>query len=259
MRWRHPERGLIPPTEFIPVAEQQGLIGALDDFVLDEALAQLATWRLDDGCPEELTMAVNVSARELRDRNLPARIAATLDRHGVPAESLCLEISENAMLAELEDIDGVLGALVDLGITIALDDFGTGYSTLAHAQQLRPHVLKIDRRFVANVASHPRDRDIVAAVIAMAHALDMTVVGEGVETDLQRSELVALGCDAVQGFLFAAPMPARGDRRSVDGAPAHRRRRRLGLGRGPRRVGASRARAARRSRSPDRAARSGSG
>ena len=207
VRWRHPERGLIPPTEFIPVAEQQGLIGALDDFVLNEALTQLAAWRLDDGCPEELTMAVNVSARELRDRNLPARIAATLDRHGVPAESLCLEISENAMLAELEDIDGVLGALVDLGITIALDDFGTGYSTLAHAQQLRPHVLKIDRRFVANVASHTRDRDIVAAVIAMAHALDMTVVGEGVETDLQRSELVALGCDAVQGFLFAAPMP----------------------------------------------------
>ncbi len=208
VRWRHPERGLIPPTEFIPVAEQQGLIGAIDDFVLGEALAQLAIWRQDDGCPEELTMAVNVSARELRDRNLPARIAATLDRHGVPAESLCLEISENAMLAELEDIDGVLGALVDLGITIALDDFGTGYSTLAHAQQLRPHVLKIDRRFVANVASHPRDRDIVAAVIAMAHALDMTVVGEGVETDLQRSELVSLGCDAVQGFLFAAPMPA---------------------------------------------------
>ena len=208
VRWRHPERGLIPPTEFIPVAEQQGLIGAIDDFVLGEALAQLAAWRQDEGCPEELTMAVNVSARELRDRTLPARIAATLDRHGVPAESLCLEISENAMLAELEDIDGVLGALVDLGITIALDDFGTGYSTLAHAQQLRPHVLKIDRRFVANVASHPRDRDIVAAVIAMAHALDMTVVGEGVETDLQRSELVALGCDAVQGFLFAAPMPA---------------------------------------------------
>ena len=208
VRWRHPERGLIPPTEFIPVAEQQGLIGALDDFVLNEALAQLAAWRLDDGCPDELTMAVNVSARELRDRTLPARVAATLDRQGVPAERLCLEISENAMLAELEDIDGVLGALVDLGITIALDDFGTGYSTLAHAQQLRPHVLKIDRRFVANVASHTRDRDIVAAVIAMAHALDMTVVGEGVETDLQRSELVALGCDAVQGFLFAAPMPA---------------------------------------------------
>jgi len=206
VRWRHPERGLIPPTEFIPVAEQQGLIGALDGFVLNEALAQLAAWRLDDGCPEELTMAVNVSARELRDRDLPARVAATLSRHGVPPAHLCLEISENAMLAELEDIDGVLGALVDIGITIALDDFGTGYSTLAHAQQLRPHVLKIDRRFVANVASHTRDRDIVAAVIAMAHALDMTVVGEGVETDLQRSELVALGCDAAQGFLFAGPM-----------------------------------------------------
>jgi diguanylate cyclase (GGDEF)-like protein/PAS domain S-box-containing protein len=207
VRWRHPERGLIPPSEFVPVAEQQGLISPLDNFVLGEALRQLAGWRQDEGCPPELTVAVNVASRELRDRDLPARLAATLDRHGVPPEALCLEISENAMLAELEDIDGVLGAVVDLGVSIALDDFGTGYSTLAHAQHLRPHVLKIDRRFVANVASHRRDRDIVAAMIAMAHALDMTVVGEGVETDLQRSELVALGCDAVQGFLFAGPMP----------------------------------------------------
>jgi diguanylate cyclase (GGDEF)-like protein len=206
VRWRHPERGLIPPTEFVPVAEQQGMIAALDQFVLDEACRQLAMWRHDAGCPDELTMAVNVSGRELRDRGLPQRVAATLERHGVPPAALCLEISENAILAEMGDDLGVLGAIADLGVTFALDDFGTGYSTLAHAQQLHPDVLKIDRSFVSNVSSHARDRGIVGAVIAMAHALEMSVVAEGVETDEQRSELVALGCDAAQGFLFAAPM-----------------------------------------------------
>jgi diguanylate cyclase (GGDEF)-like protein/PAS domain S-box-containing protein len=205
VRWRHPERGVILPDEFIPVAEQHGLIGAIDSYVLDEACRQLAEWTAADSAWEDRMVAVNVSGQELRDPKLVARVAASLERHQIAPSRLCLEITETALIGELNDANRVIDSLTTLGVQVALDDFGTGYSTLAHLQQLRASILKIDRSFVAQIGRRPRDREIVAAVTAMAHALGMTVVGEGIETSAQLSELAAVNCDQGQGYLFGKP------------------------------------------------------
>jgi diguanylate cyclase (GGDEF)-like protein/PAS domain S-box-containing protein len=206
VRWRHSERGVIPPTEFISVAERRGLIGAIGDFVLNQACRQLAAWTSADGCPEQLTIGVNLSGRELRDPELVKRVAATLERYGIRPERLVLEITENVLIGELGDAHRAIESLAQLGVRIALDDFGTGYSTLAHLRQLRTDILKIDRTFVSQLGGQSRDREIIAAVTGMAHALGMTVVAEGVETEAQRDELTAIGCDAAQGYLFAQPL-----------------------------------------------------
>jgi len=135
-------------------------------------------------------------------------VARTLQRHGIAPKRLVLEITENVLLGELGGALGAIESLAELGVRIALDDFGTGYSTLAHLRQLRTDVLKIDRSFVSQLGGQSRDREIVAAVTGMAHALGMTVVAEGVETEAQRDELTAIGCDAAQGYLFAQPLTA---------------------------------------------------
>jgi diguanylate cyclase (GGDEF)-like protein/PAS domain S-box-containing protein len=206
VRWRHRARGVIPPAEFIPVAERRGLITAIGDFVLNEACRQVAAWTSTDGCPPGFTVAVNLSGRELKDPELVNRITATLRRHRVAPERLVLEITENVLLGELGDAHRAIVSLAETGVRIALDDFGTGYSTLAHLRQLRTDTLKIDRSFVSQLEGPSRDREIVAAVTGMAHALGMTVVAEGVETGAQREELIAIGCDAAQGYLFARPL-----------------------------------------------------
>jgi diguanylate cyclase (GGDEF)-like protein/PAS domain S-box-containing protein len=140
VRWRHPERGVIAPAEFIPVAERRGLIGAIGDFVLNEACRQLAAWANADSCPERFTIGVNVSGRELRDPELVKRVAATLERHGVAPNRLVLEITENVLLGELGDAHHAVEGLTEVGVRIALDDFGTGYSTLAHLRQLQTNI-----------------------------------------------------------------------------------------------------------------------
>ena len=206
VRWRHPEHGVLLPADFIPLAEQHGLIEAVDTFVLDEACRQLAAWTKDDRSWEGCTMAVNISGRQLRDPGLVDRVLATLNRYGIEPSRLCLEITETALIGELHDANRVIESLSAIGVQIALDDFGTGYSTLAHLQQLRADILKIDRSFVSQLGRRSRDREIVAAVTAMAHALGMTVVGEGVETTTERDELTAVECDEGQGYLFAAPL-----------------------------------------------------
>jgi EAL domain-containing protein (putative c-di-GMP-specific phosphodiesterase class I) len=206
VRWHHSERGVIPPAEFIPVAEQRGLITAVGDFVLNEACRQLAAWRSAEGCPERLTIGVNLSGRELRDPGLVDRVAATLARHHLAPQRLVLEITENVLIGELGDAHRAIESLTTLGIRIALDDFGTGYSTLAHLRKLQTDILKIDRSFVSQITGKSRDRAIIAAVTGMAHALGMTVVAEGVETEAQRDELATIGCDAAQGYLFARPL-----------------------------------------------------
>ncbi len=204
-RWRHPERGVLLPADFIPLAEQHGLIEAVDTFVLDEACRQLAVWTNEDRSWEGCTMAVNISGRQLRDPGLVGRVLAALTRHDVEPSRLCLEITETALIGELHDAD-VIESLSAIGVRIALDDFGTGFSTLAHLQQLRADILKIDRSFVSHLGQESRDREIIAAVTAMAHALGMTVVGEGVETTTERDQLRAVDCDEAQGYLFAAPL-----------------------------------------------------
>jgi diguanylate cyclase (GGDEF)-like protein len=207
VRWRHPKRGVIPPDEFIPLAEQRGLIERIDSFVLDEACRQLAAWEGDEGGWDGFTISVNVSGRQLRDRGLIDRVSAALERHGIAPARLCLEITETALIGELADASHVLESLSRLGVRIALDDFGTGYSTLAHLQNLHADVLKIDRSFIAQLGAGSRDREIVAAVTAMAHALGMTVVGEGIETDSQLDKLIEMDCDEGQGYMLARPMP----------------------------------------------------
>jgi diguanylate cyclase (GGDEF)-like protein/PAS domain S-box-containing protein len=206
VRWQHPTRGTIAPDQFIPVAERRGLIAAVGAFVLDEACRQLAAWTKAGGCTEAFTIAVNFSGHELRDRELGTRTAGTLDRHHITPGRLVVEITENVLIGELGDAHRAIESLAALGVRIALDDFGTGYSTLAHLRQLRSHTLKIDRSFIAQLAGDSRDSEIVVAVVGMAHALGMTVVAEGVETEAQRDELIAIGCDAAQGYLFARPL-----------------------------------------------------
>ena len=206
VRWRHPERGVVAPDDFIPFAEQHGLIGRIDSFVLDEACRQLAEWTTRDGWPSGFTMAVNVSGAELSDPEFAGRVAEVIDRHGIEPSLLCLEITETALVGEFGDVQETLSALPKLGVRLALDDFGTGYSTLSHLQRLKVDILKIDRSFVAQIGRSPRDRELVAAVMAMSHTLGTTVVGEGIETSNQLDALAGLDCDQGQGFLFARPL-----------------------------------------------------
>jgi diguanylate cyclase (GGDEF)-like protein/PAS domain S-box-containing protein len=206
VRWRHPERGVVEPDDFIPFAERHGLIGRIDSFVLDEACRQLSEWVARDGWPSSFTMAVNVSGAELLDPEFVERVAEVIRRHGVPAARLCLELTETAFVGEWGDLQETLSALSTLGVRVALDDFGTGYSSLAHLQRMKVDVVKIDRSFVAQIGRSPRDREIVAAVTAMAHALGISVVGEGIETSHQLDTLAGLDCDQGQGFLFARPL-----------------------------------------------------
>ena len=208
VRWRHPERGIVPPDEFIPFAEQHGLIGRIDSFVLDEACRQLAEWTSRDDWPIGFTMAVNVSGRELSETGFAGIVDEAIRRYDIAPQRLCLEITETAFIGAWGGIQETLAALSLLGVRIALDDFGTGYSSLAHLQRMNVDIVKIDRSFVENIGRSDRDRAIVAAVTAMSHALGMSVVGEGVETDHQLDALAGLDCDQGQGFLLARPMSA---------------------------------------------------
>jgi diguanylate cyclase (GGDEF)-like protein/PAS domain S-box-containing protein len=206
VRWQHPQRGVVPPDEFVPFAEQHGLIAKIDSFVLDEACRQFSEWTSLGGWPSGFTIAVNVSGGELSNPEFALGVAEVIQRHGMDPNRLCIEITETALVGEFGDVQDTLGALSKLGVRLALDDFGTGYSTLAHLQRLKVDILKIDRSFIAQISRSPRDREIVAAVTAMSHALGMRVVGEGIETSRQLDTLAELDCDQGQGFLFARPM-----------------------------------------------------
>jgi diguanylate cyclase (GGDEF)-like protein/PAS domain S-box-containing protein len=219
VRWRHPERGVLLPGSFIPLAEEIGLIGSIDSFVLEEACRQLAQWSGQVGWPQDFTVAVNVSGRKVSGPRLCERVVATLRRHGVRPAQLCLEITETALIQHVGDLQEELSMLSATGVRVALDDFGTGYSTLGYLQQLSADTLKIDRSFVEHISRSYRDQQIVAAVIAMAHALEMTVTGEGVENGDQRSILRLLGCDLGQGNFLAPPLTAAALARRVRSGP----------------------------------------
>jgi len=204
IRWQRPE-GVRSPAEFIPIAEDSGLIVDIGHWVLDEALRRLAGWNArNQGDP--LTMAVNLSARQLSHAGLADDVAAALSRHGIEPELLTLEITETALLEESLSSVEALTRLSVLGVRLALDDFGTGYSSLGHLRRYPVDILKIDRMFVEGLDSG--DGAIVGAVTAMAHALGMTTVGEGVETAEQLAMLERLGCDEGQGYYLARPLHA---------------------------------------------------
>jgi diguanylate cyclase (GGDEF)-like protein/PAS domain S-box-containing protein len=208
VRWRHPERGVLLPDSFIPFAEDNGLIGSIDSFVLDEACRQVAWWSDQADWPAEFSMAVNVSGHELSDPGLCDRVAATLRRYGTQPTQLCLEITETAIPQHVGNVQENLSLLSATGVRVALDDFGMGYSTLGYLQQLSADILKIDRRFIEHISRSYRDQQIVAAVIAMAHALGMTVTGEGIENKRQLGILRLLSCDLGQGNFLAPPLTA---------------------------------------------------
>ncbi|HSV71256.1 MAG TPA: EAL domain-containing protein [Methylibium sp.] len=206
LRWQHPQRGLLAPGAFIDAAERTGLIHPLGRWVIDAACAQLAAWR-SAGAPP-VRIAVNLSAQQLRDPLLPEALRAAMTRHAVGRGEIELELTESTLLAEGEDTLATLAALRGAGALLALDDFGTGYSSLSYLKRLRPDKLKIDRSFVQGLPGDADDRALVQAIIAMARALGVSVVAEGVETADQRDWLLGEGCVLQQGYLFARPMAA---------------------------------------------------
>ena len=224
VRWNHPERGLIPPFDFLPVAEDSNLIVPLGRWILDEACRQIAVWNSRRDAQDALTVSVNVSARQLSDPGLTADVATALAKHRIPPHLLCLEVTETAVLEQTDVSEAALGALAALGVQLALDDFGTGYSSLGHLRQFPINILKIDRMFVDGLDRGNRDNAIVGAVTALAHALGMTTVGEGIESEEQLRELQRLGCDAGQGYLLARPQsPAALEADHLGAAPRPRR------------------------------------
>ncbi|MFF1417101.1 putative bifunctional diguanylate cyclase/phosphodiesterase [Streptomyces sp. NPDC058280] len=204
VRWDHPDRGRVPPDEFIAIAESSGLMPHLTEYVLETALAQVARWR-SQGLM--VPVAVNVSPRDVHTPGFAGAVAARLARHGVPAGSLQLEITEHVLLEDPQRAADTLAGLTGHGVKMSLDDFGTGYSSLVHLRRLPVSELKIDRSFVARLAVDNEDAEIVRCTVDLAHSLGLLVVAEGVEDDETWERLRDLGCDAVQGWLVAAAMP----------------------------------------------------
>jgi diguanylate cyclase (GGDEF)-like protein len=202
VRWRHPERGMIPPAEFIPIAEETGLINALGEWVLATACAEAATW------PGDIKLAVNVSPVQFKSGTLALKIVAALAASGLPASRLELEITEAVLIRDDEAALAILHQLRKIGVRIALDDFGTGYSSLSYLQRFPFDKIKIDRCFVNDIAEPGGSSGIVRAVVNIAAERRMTTTAEGVETEQQRQLLAALGCSEMQGYLFSPPKPA---------------------------------------------------
>jgi predicted signal transduction protein with EAL and GGDEF domain len=205
VRWQHPSHGLIPPDEFIPLAERTGLIGPLTHYVLDHALRQCHQWQQ---AGHELVVAVNVSARRLLDLAFPEEVAALLARWEVPARLLVVEITESAIMADPAHAMEILGRLNAMGVQLAIDDFGTGYSSMAYLKSLPVHELKVDRSFVSQMTSSIRDAVIVRSTVDLGRNLGLRVVAEGVEDQATWQELNTLGCDAIQGYYISRPVSA---------------------------------------------------
>ncbi|NML26975.1 sensor domain-containing protein [Zoogloea dura] len=206
IRWNHPSRGLIPPAEFIPVAEEAGIIDAIGDWVLQEACRQLGAWR--EAGLDPLRMSINLSTGQFLDKTLPARIAELLEVHGLHAGLLDLEVTESVSMASPNETIEVMRALTGSGLSLSIDDFGTGYSSLAYLKLFPIRTLKIDRSFVKDIETDPSDADICDVTVLLAHRLGLEVVAEGVETEAQLKFLRSIGCEKIQGYLISPPVPA---------------------------------------------------
>ena len=206
VRWHSPELGPVPPGRFIPIAESLGLMPELGLWVLDEACRQLRAW-MDAGFGR-FTVAVNFSALQLQRPDIVCQVSQSLARHGVPADRLEIELTESSLMENVERVQGRLAELKSLGVSLSLDDFGTGYSSLSYLKQFSLDKLKIDRSFVRDLPDDPNDAAIARTIIAMGHQLHMVVAAEGVETQAQAAFLSDIGCDELQGYLFARPAAA---------------------------------------------------
>jgi len=205
IRWRHPDRGLVPPGLFVPIAERCGLIRAIGAWVLDEAVRQSARWR-GDGL-RTLQIAVNVSAEQLVEAGFATSVERVLARYALPSHHLELEVTESVGMADMKSVVECLGRLRAMGVRIAIDDFGTDYSSLQYLETLPLDTLKIDRAFVARLGGR-KGRSLAHAIVSMAGALELSTVAEGVETHEQLEQVHALGCDHVQGYYYSPPIPA---------------------------------------------------
>lgn len=206
IRWIHPERGLIPPLDFIPLAEQNGTILTIGQWVLDSACAQLNVWQ-QNVRTRDLTLSVNVSAKQLGQSNFITQVIESIEQHKINPKHLKLELTESVLQDDIEDIITKMKVLSDIGIQFSLDDFGTGYSSLQYLKQLPLYQLKIDKTFVDDLVSNSNDQAIVRTIIAMAHSLGLNVIAEGVETKEQQQRLLTEGCSDYQGYLFGKPVP----------------------------------------------------
>jgi diguanylate cyclase (GGDEF)-like protein/PAS domain S-box-containing protein len=208
VRWRHPERGLVMPGEFIPVAEETGLIVPLGLFVLNEACRQMRSWQKLGLAGDEVTMSVNLSSRQFSQTDLIEQVSSALRDAGLKAANLKLEITESMVMENIDTAIGMLAQLRGLGVGLSIDDFGTGYSSLSYLHRFPIDTLKIDRSFVTQMTDNTENAEIVRTIVTLARSLDMHVIAEGVETDEQLRQLGGLGCDYGQGYLFSRPVGA---------------------------------------------------
>ena len=205
IRWEHPERGMIPPMEFIPLAETTGEIHAIGRFVLESVCKQKKIWEEADYPP--IVVAVNISGTTLTRGDLAQEIKELLETYQIDGSGIKIEVTETAIMADIDMAVNTLNAIKALGVKIALDDFGTGYSSLTYLQRLPIDVVKIDREFIKNIKDQDDKEIIVQIVVQIAEALDLEVIAEGVETKEQLQYLVNAKCEQAQGYFFARPMP----------------------------------------------------
>jgi EAL domain-containing protein (putative c-di-GMP-specific phosphodiesterase class I) len=208
VRWQHPQRGLVPPSEFITLAESNDLILPIGQWVLDTACAQLVAWSIQPDLAH-LTMSVNVSARQFKQADFVKCVLATLKRSGANPKRLKLELTESMLLDDVESITTKMGELKAHGVGFSLDDFGTGYSSLTYLKRLPLNQLKIDQSFVKNIVTDPNDAAIARMVVVLAESMGLSVIAEGVELQAQADLLAHLGCHAYQGYLFSRPLPIK--------------------------------------------------